>query len=120
MPSGWQLAAGFAARGGTPVWMVDVVLPNELIVVMEMRVFVDVLVVFGAGLDWMLRLVAHGAISVASGQWLGLHRPFIIYGTCERRMSTPTGREVPAFYAPRSPKRLLQNGWYAIFRFAGH
>ena len=70
MASGWQLSAGFAARGRTPVWMVDVVLPNQFIVVMKVGVFVDVLVVFRTGLDGMLGLIAHGPISVASGQWL--------------------------------------------------
>ena len=69
MAPGWQSAAGFAARGWTPVRMIDIVLPNEFIVVVKMRVLVDGLVVFGVRLDRMLGLVAHGLISlpVASG-----------------------------------------------------
>ena len=60
MPAGGEFAAGFAARGRTPIGVVDVVLPNQLIVIVEMRLFVDVLVVLRTRLDRMLGLVGHG------------------------------------------------------------
>ena len=69
MPPGREFAGGFAARGGTPVRPVDVILSDQLVVIVEMRILVDVLVVFGIRLDWMLglvRLVGHGSVSSGS------------------------------------------------------
>jgi len=60
VPPGREFAAGFAARGGTPVRVVDIVLPNQLVVIVEMRIFVDILVVLGVVFDRMLGLVGHG------------------------------------------------------------
>src|SRR5438132_14369762 len=71
MASGRQFPGRFAPRGRTPMGTVHVVLADQVVLIMEMRIFVNVLVMFGVVLDRRLGLVAHGQISRRSfPQWL--------------------------------------------------